>query len=185
MRPQYFPPVAQMWNWLPGHKLSGLSLVSRIFPSHFPWKSPGTRLATSENLQLFKRCWDVITESTTAELRFCQILFYIFIHTSYHKIWYPYPYVSLFFSRKSSIVFQFWAPWIEKARYSLRSRFLCPRPPWLVCAPNQNRHLTQAKHDSARGARGGGKREPPRARKVPLPLPPWANFTTAINDKQH
>lgn len=97
MRPQYFPPVAQMWNWLPGHKLSGLSLVSRIFPSHFPWKSPGTRLATLENLQLCEKCWDVITELTTADLRFCQTLFYIFIRTSYHKIWYPYPYFSLFF----------------------------------------------------------------------------------------
>lgn len=137
MRPQYFPPVAQMWKWLPGHKLSGLSLVSRIFPSHFPWKSPGTRLATSENLQLFKRCWDVITESTTAELRFCQILFYIFIHTSYHKIWYPHPHVSLFFFTKifnCILVLSSLSDvrWIEKARYSLRSRFLCPHPPLLI-----------------------------------------------------
>lgn len=176
MRPQYFPPVAQMWNWLPGHKLSGLSLVSRIFPSHFPWKSPGTRLATLENLQLCEKCWDVITELTTADLRFCQTLFYIFIRTSYHKIWYPYPYFPLFFFTKIfnciPVLSSLSDRWIEKPRYSLRSRFLCPRPPLLVCTPNQNRHLTQAKHGSARGARGGGKREPPGAREVPLPLPP-------------
>ena len=27
---------------------------------------------------------------------------------------------------------------------SISSRFLCPRPPLLLCAPNQNRHATQA-----------------------------------------
>ena len=27
----------------------------------------------------------------------------------------------------------------------ISSKFHCPRPPWLVCTPDQNRHATQAK----------------------------------------
>lgn len=125
--------------WLPAHKLSGLNLVSRISPSHFPWKSPGTGLVMSENFHLFERCLDVITETTIAEMRLSQILFYIFIRTSYHKIWYPYPCFSFFFCSRKSLV-----PVLN----SLSDRWI--------------------ERESAKGARCG-KRETPCAREVPLP----------------
>ena len=35
----------------------------------------------------------------------------------------------------------------DNAPTSISSRFLCPRPPLLLCPPNQNRHATQAMRD--------------------------------------
>ena len=39
--------------------------------------------------------------------------------------------------------------WVDLAcvawQFCRASRFLCPRPPLLLCAPNQNRHATQAR----------------------------------------
>ena len=49
--------------------------------------------------------------------------------------------------RRSGVAAKFAREARENER-RISSRFLCPRPPLLLSAPNQNRHATQARRDS-------------------------------------